>query len=196
MIHVVRRIEEYFAAHEDGQFSRPSRELAFTVMGPASRAAKVLYTTKVHATDPLFGEDLLLGYGWIARYGLPDASDAAWLRQFTGGRTLLFLGDLDPPDLLVFTWLRYKLRGIKLRHVGVNDHLLAACELTPTSRCTIECCESELGALPLLDHVWPDWRATVGPTCAALLASGRKLEVEAVVSFGKAVQIAAAVRSG
>lgn len=196
MIHAARRIEQYFAAHEDGEFSRPSRGLAFTVMGPATRTAKILYTTKVHASDCLFGENLLPGYGWIARYGLPDAADAVWLRQFARGRTLLFLGDMDPPDLLVFAWLRHKLRGIKLRHIGVNDHLLTACTLTPSSRSTIPFSVSERKALPLLDKVWPDWHATIGPTCSALLASGHKLEVEAIFSFGKATQVAEAVRSG
>ena len=45
-------------------------------------------------------------YGMVGRYGLPNKADLAWIRKVIGKQPLLFLGDMDPVDLMVFVWLR------------------------------------------------------------------------------------------
>ena len=39
--------------------------------------------------------------------------------------SLLFLGDMDPADLMIFAWLREFLRPKSIVHLGVNDQYIA-----------------------------------------------------------------------
>jgi hypothetical protein len=48
---------------------------------------------------------------------------------------------------------------------------------------TIPLADDERAAISLLENLCPDYRAIVGPQCAALLDRGRKTEIEVVVNF-------------
>jgi hypothetical protein len=116
--------------------------------------------------------------GLIARGGLPRESDVAWLRTLVGTRNLIFLGDLDPPDLLVFAWLR----ACRISHFGVNDAYLAQLRAVIPDSFTIQLSPTETAAMPLVGTALPDMQQLLGSKSTQTLNSGRKIEIEAVVS--------------
>ena len=82
----------------------------------------MLYTTKppcvLHALEQ--GADVA-SIQVVGRPGLPNEDDARWLQALAADREILFLGDSDPADLLIFAWLRSQL---PMKHVGVSDSLV------------------------------------------------------------------------
>ena len=120
--------------------------------------------------------------GLICRSGLPHAKDAGWIRNLLGGRRLVFLGDMDPVDLMVFAWWRASLDSGQVAYLGISDHYLDRLEVEIPEEYLISLAPCEQRSMPVLDAVCPDYRAVVGPDCAALLDGGRKIELEAVAS--------------
>jgi hypothetical protein len=125
----------------------------------------------------------------IARYGLPHACDINGLQGLIGKHELLFLGDMDPADLLVFAWLREKLDFAQIKYLGVGDKYLDGLKVKIPDSFTMQLCKSELASRPLLEKVCPDFRELVGVRGANLLDGGRKIEIEAVVSAMGTTQI-------
>ncbi len=93
---------------------------------------------------------------------------------------MYFLGDCDPFDLLVFAWLR---QHLTIRFLGTSDAVVSALGVDVTERITIPFPVEEQRAMSLVGEIWPDFAKSVGPQCARLLDGGRKLELEALVSF-------------
>lgn len=118
----------------------------------------------------------------IGRCGLPNETDLTWIRNVVGELELLFLGDMDPVDLLIFSWLRAGLYPKEVRHLGINDSYLNELQIFLPESFILPCSPSERKSLSLLKKALPDFHQLVGPTCADLIRQGRKIELEAVVS--------------
>ena len=102
--------------------------------------------------------------------------------------TLLFMGDLDPPDLLIYAWLRNALMPAAAEHFGINDQLLSALGCAVPESHLIPYSTSEIAGCELLKAVVPDFVSCVGAECAALIGSERKLEIEGLISLAGAAK--------
>src|SRR5688572_28466064 len=112
-------IESWFRVHNDGEFLL-AEGTPYSVVPPSTADSTIIWTTKRHSVEPAFVNSLVSSrFGLIARYGLPNACDIASLRSFLGQRRVLFLGDLDPDDLLIFTWLRAEFEPAKIEYLGI-----------------------------------------------------------------------------
>ncbi|MBX9789041.1 MAG: hypothetical protein K2Y37_09020 [Pirellulales bacterium] len=180
---IATKIEQWFQ-HADGDddFVCAEPRAPYAVLTPGGARARVIFTTKPSTLGyALAASDNNQHIGLIGRYGLPSGRDLGWISALIGARKLLFLGDLDPPDLMIFAWLRSRLRPAKVRFLGISDELLKRIEARPTERNTIVLTPTELAAREVLPSVLPDLQQLIGPTCVTLLASGRKLELEATL---------------
>ncbi len=186
-----RLIERWFAKHDDGEFGpgrRVRRWFPYSVVGPTTDGAPIVFTTKPSVVLAAMDQDEVAdGPGVIGRYGLPSRTDLAWMGGIIGARALLFLGDMDPVDLMVFALLRTSLSARQVTFVGVNDALLEAAGLSATTTVSIPLAPSEQQSLTLLGNVLPDLCDTVGRDCARLLEQGRKIELEGVRSCRQGV---------
>ncbi|MCC9606794.1 hypothetical protein LOC68_16075 [Blastopirellula sp. JC732] len=185
---LVAQIEHRFAVDAEAQeFITPRRDAPYVLFGPESDLLGLLYVTKPATIGGLLSvrehfppaEIAVLG-----RYGLPSRFDLAWINRLCTSQTIYFLGDADPVDLLTFAWLRFRLPEFRFRYLGVSDELIAASGMSLTSNVTIELSPDELEALDLVREALVDLPDLLGPQCAALLEQGRKVEVEALISFG------------
>jgi hypothetical protein len=183
-INKAKLIETWFNDYrDDGEFSHQERFYPYTVIGPSSKAGRIVFATKparVGLEIERYGDRASIGL--IGRYGLPSADDAKWIRRLVGNHELWFLGDLDPPDLLILAWLRARLRPKRVEHLGINDSYLDELQVCLPDSFAMKCSLSERRSLPLLQKAFPRLSAIVGARCAELLEHGRKIELEAVVS--------------
>lgn len=102
-------IEAWFTEHnQDGEFVWDGRAVPYSIVGPSSHVERMVLTTKPLIVSIAIGK-ASERVGMIGRYGLPQVSDLSWIRSIVGQRPLLFLGDMDPVDLMVFAWLRIHL---------------------------------------------------------------------------------------
>jgi len=178
---VASEISNWFVEHDAGDFVQLPVTHPYSVTVPSAATRCVLYTTKpasvLHALEQRGG---LASMQVVGRAGLPDENDAQWLRTIAGDRVVVFLGDADPVDLLIFVWLRSQM---PVSYVGVNDRLIQKLGVRVEDFMTISLADDEKAAISLLASLCPDYRTVVGPQCAALLDRGRKIEIEAVVNF-------------
>jgi hypothetical protein len=178
-----REIRDWFARHDgdDGDFFVTTSAHPFAVIPPKPDTDTVVYCTKQHCILGLIHK---LGgpprFAAVLRGGLPSDDDANWLVSQVGSRRLLFLGDADPSDLLAFYWLRERL---PIQYAGLSDQLLLQCGVELRDNLTIQLAESEVAALPLVHQCLGDVPSQLGQWCSDLLASGRKIELEALFSF-------------
>jgi hypothetical protein len=177
-------IEEWFAGRKaDGDFVQYGRDYAYRFIPPARRGAPIFYTTKTNAfaagTAKEWSDQT---FGFIGRSGLPNESDVVAIRRLVGGHTLFFLGDMDPQDLLIFAWFRARIRPKRVRFLGICDRYLDQLKVVLPETFHIRCSRPERRSMTLLNSVFPDLEKVVGRTCHAVLTSGRKTELEAVVS--------------
>ena len=180
----VRLIEAWFAQHEDGEFGQLPRAAPYTVIGPRGPTPRVLYATKPHIVAlSLEQNEDAYEFGLVGRYGLPRTHDVPWIRQIVGQGEVLFVGDLDPVDLMVFSWLRTQVRPIPTRYLGINDAFLAFVRPVDAEFRAFSLAPLELAAFSLLQTILPDLTELLGPQCAGILASRRKLELDAIVSL-------------
>lgn len=176
------RIEQWFHQHADGDFVCEEPRAAYRVQAPANARARVIFSTKPSTIGhAIAASEDSQQIGLIGRYGLPAERDLTWIRALVGTRRLLFLGDLDPADLMIFGWLRSRLRPAQVHFLGISDDLLKRIGARSTKRNTISLTPTELAAREVLPKVVPDLQKLIGPTCCALQASGRKLELEAIL---------------
>jgi hypothetical protein len=180
---IKRQIQEWFETHEDGDgdfFISPSG-YPFSVIPPKADTESIVYCTKQHCLLELvreLGDDHTVAA--VMRGGLPSVEEADWLSSMVGSRRLLFLGDADPADLLIFAWLR---EHLPVQHVGLSDRLLRQCGVESRDNLTIALSEPEVSALPLVTQCLGALMGYLGPRCSRLLFSGRKTELEALFSF-------------
>lgn len=177
-----RRIRAWFLERNgDGEFVCGDRARPYSVSGTPDGAGCVIFTTKPAAVSAVIehaGD--AFHCGMVGRYGLPDDAALSWIRKLIGRRPLTFLGDLDPVDLLVFAWLRAKLRSTPVIHLGINEAFLKALGRVSVGRLTIPLAPSEQESLPFLKETLPELFFTIGPTCAKLLERGRKVELDII----------------
>lgn len=177
-------IAQWFADHDlDSEFVIHERPSPYSVVGPPHHASKIVIVTKpttVLATTHDSGA--FDSMGLIGGYGLPTESDFEWMHRLCHQHELLFLGDMDPVDLLVFGWLREQLLPQSIAFLGVSDRYLAALQVTPPESYFIQLSDCEREALSLVGEVFPDLESMIGSGCAGLLNRGQKIEIEAVVS--------------
>jgi hypothetical protein len=150
---------------------------AFTVVGPSSERADTIYvySTKPHCVTAAKREHREFdGLGFIGRYGLPRAEDVEWTGRLLDGRRMVFLGDMEPVDLMVFAWWRASLEQGQVAYLGISDRYLQRLEIEIPEDFTIALSPCEQRAMPALEAVCPDYRSLVGPHGAALLDGGRK----------------------
>ena len=100
------RIEGWFdGEHEDCDFIRVRRDDPYLVYGPVESCDRVFYCTKTSVAVSAIDESpSSLKPGLIARFGLPRDEDVSWLKNLIGSRQLIFVGDLDPVDVMIFAW--------------------------------------------------------------------------------------------
>ncbi len=186
---MIKSIESWFARHDDGEFAGGMRCLPYTVIAPMPGARRIIYTTKPTLISAVYARRVPVKLGMIVRYGLPSQADLPWIRKLVGSCELLFFGDLDPPDLMVFAWLRAALGSDRVVHLGVSDALLSALK-SSSAGISFRCAPSEMKSLALLRQVFPDLIQTIGQDCARLVEAGNKIELEAV---GRHAGIGAAI---
>ncbi len=192
----VDTIEKWFNRRsDDGDFVCSKKPGIFSIIAPPGEQAPVLFVTKPSTVATAILESGA-SVGMIGREGLPIGSDAQWIRRAVGKATLLFLGDMDPADLMIFAWLRARMHPKKITHRGINDAFLHDVDVFLPESFIMKCSPSEQKALPILNSVFPDYAAVVGPNCADLLANARKIELEAIISAKGSVEpiVAAAIR--
>lgn len=179
-------IEDWFIhCGDEIDFVRRGPADAYAVCAPSRNDATLVY---VYATKPSCVLAPKRKYpefdaiGLISRIGLPNIEDVSWMRDMLGQNKLMFIGDMDPGDLMIFAWLRAHLGHAQVIHLGISDSYLNHLGVELPQSYIMSCSASEQKSLPLLGTVLPDFRDIVGPDCAALLEDGRKIELEAVAS--------------
>lgn len=180
-------IRDWFATHEDGDFLISPRSHPFSVVPPIRTTEAVIYCTKQHCVSRLIHD---IGrppfFAAVLRGGLPSDVDVDWLASIVGSRRLLFLGDTDPPDLLIFAWLRER---IDIRYLGISDQLLTRCAVPRSDNLLIPLSDTESAAMPLVSQLFADSQSQLGNWCSNLLASRRKIELEALFNFATCTPI-------
>ncbi len=122
----------------------------------------------------------------LSRLGEPTESFLETVRRYVAWQRLplLFVGDLDPHNLLVFALLHYgntefksrRRDAIPVRYFGINDRWLQLCtdQLKRGEELfTMRLSEQEEETLRLVKEVLPDLRELVGSRCFELLGTGR-----------------------
>ncbi|HVT26555.1 MAG TPA: hypothetical protein VHE81_00920 [Lacipirellulaceae bacterium] len=190
-----RLVEKWFDNHdEDGDFLVCDRAQSFSIIGPTADSTWIIYSTKGHVTlPPVARYATALDFGIICRCGLPSETDIHWLRGIIQTRELMFVGDMDPADTMIFAWLRARLQSIVVTHVGINDRFLSKLGISVPVSYRIRLGPAGTAAVSALDNVLPDANDTLGRDCRRTLKEGYKIELEAVVStIGNADPILAA----
>ena len=183
------RIEAFFdACGEDGEFARPPIDCPYSIVFPGAddSTGRVIYSTKPATVLAAMPETGLPGdCAVVARYGLPSERDGEFLASFTNGGHVSFLGDLDPPDLLIFAWLQEVLAPAPIEHLGVSDAIWRELGSPLPERFALPLTESERSAVALLEEVLPQLANIAGQSSAALLRFGRKIELESALAVDR-----------
>ena len=173
-----RPIEAWFTKQsDDGDFVSASEPTCYTVIGPTNNADRIVFATKpALIATVICNSNERRSCGLIGHYGLPRASDIRWIRRLTEGHEVIFLGDLDPQDLMIFYWLRARLRPNAIHYLGICDSFLAELDVYLPESFVLKCSPSERRSLALLEGLFPDLNAVVGTKCAGILKRRRKIE--------------------
>jgi len=172
------RISDFFHDIDDGEFLCSSREVPYSFVGLTQLPGRFIFTTKPSVVSVLVAGQPLDSFGMVGRCGLPHEYDPAWLDELTGPNEFQFLGDLDPVDIMVFTWLRERLHQKSVNYLGISDTLIQRLALTLSESSAIPCGPSELRAIRTFNAEFESLSETIGVQCAALLKRGRKMELE------------------
>lgn len=109
----------------------------------------------------------------LGRYGLPAVADLPFVLGNSPQR--VFLGDCDPPDILIFVWLR---EHLPIVWHGVNDEFLERHGTRSFDEIRIPMSDAERATVSILPRLCPDFRQLVGEYCASILEDGFKIEIE------------------
>ena len=178
-----QQIETCFAeCGNDGEFVRHDRAVPYSLIGVRTTSGNLIFTTKPATLSALFEAcNVTDQLGIVGRYGLPDAGDVRWIRSLARGHSLAFLGDMDPVDLMIFVWLREKLRPIPIAHLGINDEFLKVLRIDSIKARLQAMAPSEEKSVPVLGKIFLDVRDAVGQKCARVLERRQKLELESIL---------------
>jgi hypothetical protein len=175
------KLRRWIAQVDGGELTDWPSASPYSVVFPPTQSRAVVYTTKSHAASRLLAsEDYEVFVGLIGHGGLPRDEDIPGIASIIRDNSVYFLGDCDPFDLLVFAWLQ---QHLSIRFLGTSDAVISALGVDVNERITIQFPDEEQRAMSLVREVWPEYSESVGPTLTRLLDSGRKLELEALVSF-------------
>lgn len=175
-------IRQWFLDHNDGELIVAPRGFPYSMIPPTSKSQPILYSTKPSTMLGVLDAAENTQLGFVGHNGLPHESEFELLRASLQGHTLLYLGDADPCDLLIFAWLRTRCVA---SFCGLSDSLLARCGVVIDERITIPMNQSEVDSMPFLAECLPEFERLIGPQCSALLNSGRKMELEALINYSK-----------
>jgi hypothetical protein len=175
-----QQLRQRIAGVDGGELTDASSAHPYSVVFPPVGSQTVIYTTKHAGFQLLAPEDVEIRVGVIGRYGVPRDEEFSSIARIVGDYAVYFLGDCDPFDLLVFSWLR---KHLSIRFLGTSDAVVSALGVDVNDRITIPFPHEESRAMSLVREVWPDFAESIGPNCARLLDGGRKLEMEALVSY-------------
>jgi hypothetical protein len=174
-------IRDWFIEHEDGEFVISPAGAAWRVIFPVAHSRRVIYTTKYQGVGEMLSEySNPQSMGLIARYGLPSDEDVQGFRLLVGDRRLVFVGDADPSDLLIYAWLRSRL---EITYRGLSDSLLKQCGVAIDPRITLQQSPDEWASMAFLTERLPEWADLVGPQLAEVVRSGKKIEAEVLAGF-------------
>ena len=175
----IESIEQWFGSQEDGEFCAYPASHVSTRVGDSATASTLIYTTKHHCLSRISG---ITGFqqpiATIARYGLPTINDLPFVRGSSPTLARIFIGDADPPDILVFCWLR---EHLPIVWHGVNDDFLDRHGNRDYRDIHIRMSDAEQQTAGDLSRFCPDYRDLVGEYCSSLLADGFKIELEGAI---------------
>ena len=177
---LLNEIPAWFSNLQDGEFVAFDSTFPYEFIAPTSDDGLVLYCTKPRSVLRALNPIMAAGMGMIGRPGPPELRDMAFLRGLMRRFPIVFLGDLDPPDLLIYAWMRSQLPD--LRYFGIGDRLFEAAATTPNETILISLSSSERDATKTFPGVFDKMEGVVGPTCAEILKRGRKVEIEGAFS--------------
>ena len=176
-------LREEVALFDDGEVTSQDRSFPFAVVPPLDNENTVLYVTKWTAIQRISESSLnSMNCGVVARYGLPKVEDIFWIKEFANDRKLLFLGDCDPFDLLVYHAIS---KVFEVEYVGVSDRLLTLWDVDIDKNITISLVDAEVEALEYLLARNPQLESLLGTECYRMLREGRKMEIEAAINFAR-----------
>lgn len=183
-VNPAKLIEQWFTKYaQDGDFVYEGEPAPYTVIAPAKARGRIVFATKPdYVAEAIYQSSEFASIGLIGRYGLPCRFDLAWIRDVAAKHKLFFLGDMDPPDLMIFCWLRARLHPQRIEHLGVNDVYLRQLQVQLPDSFIMRCSRSERSSLLVLRKAFPDLNKTLGVNCARMLEQGRKIELDAVKS--------------
>lgn len=175
----VAAVEKWFREHDDGEFSIVPAEIPSARGGDSLTACTLIYTTKKHCLSRIDFSEYLQPVATLARYGLPSRKDFDFLRRGVTDLSRHFVGDADPPDLLVFAWLREQM---PIHWAGVSDDFLNSWSYDGDPSIHVRLSDSERSAVAELGRIFPDYRELLGDYCVSLLENGLKIELEGALA--------------
>ena len=181
---IAKTVEGWFRDHiGDGEFVFEDRPSVYSIIEPSRSPGKLVFTTKpAPIAAAIHGLGVRSCIGMIARYGLPSDRDIRLIHRVAEKHEFLFLGDMDPTDLMIFASLRVRLHPKQVLYLGVNDSYLDCLGVFLPESFITSFAPSESKSLPMLKRILPDLHEIVGDGCHKLLDRGKKIELEAVVS--------------
>ncbi len=164
MIELVEAIAALNPGDDDDWFPAES----FTVRPPKGAAPHWFFMTKLH----WLGEDLVPDAGIISCAGVLGPQVNACIQRIVGDHELRFVGDLDVSDIVSFLTLKQS----RVSYLGIQDDWLQLANARKRIDGSVRMSDFEKRAIAELEarHALD----FLGPDCRALLASGRKFEVE------------------
>lgn len=173
----VDEIEAWFLAHKDGEFGVAPSDYASVRIGDAATARTIVYTTKHQCLRRIRDlSQLPEPIATLGRYGLPTDDDLPFVCR--SSPTRIFIGDCDPPDILVFAWLR---EHLPIVWHGVNDDFLERHGTRSLDWIRIPLSAAERKAVSVLPQLCPDFRTLLGKYCSSIIDDGFKIELEGAV---------------
>jgi hypothetical protein len=152
---------------------------------PAAPCRRIIYSTKgdwLAALTHGFAK-LPADVAVVWRHGPLDSYHRNYVRAVVAhfAAPLVFIGDLDPLDLVTYATLASGPGAVSLEYGGISDAWLAACAEALASqfeRVCIPMNPAERSGVQRLLQLRPELKSVIGARAVELLLSGRKLELE------------------
>jgi hypothetical protein len=114
----------------------------------------------------------------IGRYGLPFSGDLPLLYPNATSINRIVIGDADPLDILIYSWLR---EHLPIPWYGFNDGFLIRHDNRTLDGIQIALSDSERETAEKLSQFCPDFRELLGHYCSTLLDDGFKIDLEGAI---------------